>query len=156
MAHVTTVVSGQPVKNNNSTMLYGGNVTGIKSIALGKNSVKVSGVLGYTATTGIANNGAVHDGTADEVLALGACTKIKGTANTRLSSSYSAVAKKSIHGVSKRYSIVVTSWDMLTGDPTIASNSQNDFGTDNATTVTAAVPGNIVFLSGASTTTKSY
>jgi hypothetical protein len=160
MAMTTKAITANAVKNNSSTIMNAGTVTGIKNISLGVGTVAPSmKPCVYSATSGntkvLSGGTFAYDAKPGEIIALGACSKINGSASSALSFTGKAAIRKNINGIIARRSMHITSWNYATGAATKGANTTDSFGTDYAITVSAAVPGNIVYLENGKTPTES-
>jgi hypothetical protein len=156
----TTAIEANAVNNNGSTLMGGGNTTNA-NVSLGVTKQELPSVINPTNTSGTArilSCGIFEYNTpASEVLALGLCDSINGSATNviRFTGYPSDQDQDSILNIDSRRTMHITSWDYATGVATKGDNTTDDFGTDNAAALTAAVPGNIVILETGKTPTTT-
>jgi hypothetical protein len=158
----TTAVSGQPVKNNNSTVMAAGTLSALKNVSLGNNKSTRNKVIAPTATSGtdlILDSGIfAYDATNSEVITLGATSKINGSANdvirfTAADDSH----RRNVHNITSVRTMHITSWNYATGVATKSANTTDSFGVDYEANINKNVPGYLVILeTGKNATSKSY
>lgn len=169
-SHLGNCVAGQPIKNNGTTVLGGGNAvtTGrlpnvTKNVSILANltndhrygshpvlavSPTSSGNLG---TIKAVSAGTFGKQTSGQYMARLLGTKIAGVNTSVLKSGASDFGvRKPIPRLEKTQYVGITSWDYVTGRATFSVNKgvSESFGTDNAARPTNAVPGKLVFFTG--------
>ncbi len=162
----TTTISGTTTRNNNGTVLLGGNVSSDGPISnapdksiLGAGAVDQPKpqISAHTGAKKVVSAGVFAGG--DQVMYGGnVTTDLAGVANTEMANTASDENRVSIHSITTRKSVLIDSWNFATGTPTYnASNpSDDDFGNDEASRPSLAVPGEFVYKIGATPTQADY
>lgn len=158
----TTTISGSTTRNNNGTILLGGNVSATGPVTNAPDKT----VLGAGATPPPSPKNSANVGTTKAVsagnfakLASGSyvvyggdiTTTLAGVSNTEIANTASDEHRKRVNQITSRRTVRITSWDYRTGTPTYhASNPSNDsFGADHAAdNTTKAIPGELVYRIG--------
>lgn len=156
--------SGQPVKDNGATVLYGGNIDSSEAVTNAPDASIVgyhSGVHGSTvpgpttqgdhpnlSTAKPLSAGSFAKMTAGEYVMRKVSTKLAGAANTTLQSGASDFGRRSIHFNEQQVTLlqVTAGWDYVTGQfKTTPSTQVDSFGRDDAARPTRAVPGELQY-----------
>jgi len=157
----TTAVSGQPIKNDGATVLFGGNIDStntvtnapnkeIFSLHTGSSGSRVPTPGGQKPTFKPISAGAFASQKEGEYIIRRFTNEIAGIASTLLNSGASDFGRRSIHlKENRRTTLMVTAgWNFATGQFLTSPTEQLDaFGNDDAARPTRAVPGELVFHS---------
>jgi len=160
----TNCIAGNDVKNNGATVMLGGNaktternapvtnVAGMSVMGAGRQDQPgpVYEVDNVKANTDAGSTFATLAPGAYIVKGLNITTTLANVANDTLTSGGTQKTTVSIHEHNSRRTVLIDSWNYVTGDPTYnASNPSNDsFGSDVAAAPSRAIPGYLVYAIG--------